>query len=93
MNQVFKALSDPTRRAILDLLRKDNKTAGEIASYFDISKASISHHLNILKQADLVSDEKKGQFVLYSLNSSVFEDLLSWMFNLSNKEDDSYAKK
>ncbi len=79
MNLVFKAISDPTRRKILKLLRQGDMTAGEIADHFSISKPSISHHLNILKQADLVQDERKGQFILYSLNTTVFQDLVRWL--------------
>lgn len=83
-NDVFKALSDNTRRKILDLLKEKDLTAGEIADYFQITKPSISHHLNILKQAGLVSDERNGQFIYYSLNTSVFEDVMSWFISLSN---------
>ncbi|MCS1351270.1 autorepressor SdpR family transcription factor [Mechercharimyces sp. CAU 1602] len=79
MNNVFKALADPTRRKILDLLEEKNLTAGEIASHFSMSKPSISNHLNILKQADLVLAHKRGQYVLYSLNTSVLEDVIKWL--------------
>ncbi len=88
-NEVFKALSDKTRRKILELLRKEDKTAGEIADYFNITKASISHHLSILKQANLVSDERKGQFIYYSLNTSIFEEVIGWFMELSDKEENS----
>lgn len=87
-NEVFKALSDSTRRQILDLLKEKDMTAGEIANYFNITKPSISHHLNILKQAQLVTDERNGQFIYYSLNTSVFEDVMSWFIALSNKKED-----
>ncbi|MBD5010646.1 sporulation delaying system autorepressor SdpR, partial [Xanthomonas citri pv. citri] len=63
MNNVFKAISDPTRRKILDLLKGGDMTAGDIAEHFNISKPSISHHLNILKQAEVISDHRKGQFI------------------------------
>ncbi len=82
MNSIFKALNDETRREILDLLKVKDLSAGEIADYFTISKPSISHHLDILKQADLISSEKKGQFVIYSLNTSVMEDVLQWILTL-----------
>ncbi len=85
-NDMFKALSDGSRRRILDLLKEGDMTAGEIASCFDISKASISHHLNILKQADLISDRRQGQFIYYSLNTSVFEDLMGWFIRLSHND-------
>lgn len=79
INQAFKALSDPTRRTILDLLKERDLTAGEIADHFQMTKPSISHHLNLLKQAELVSDERKGQHIYYSLNTTVFQDLLKWI--------------
>ena len=85
MNQAFKALADPTRRKILDLLKEGDLTAGEIAEHFNMTKPSISHHLNALKNAELIQDEKKGQFVVYSLNTTVFQDLLTWVFTFTNK--------
>jgi DNA-binding transcriptional ArsR family regulator len=87
LNEAFKALADPTRRQILKLLRDRNMTAGEIADQFQISKPSISHHLNLLKQAGLVSDERQGQNMVYSLHTTVMEDVLSWMFGILGKED------
>lgn len=86
-NDVFKALSDSTRRKILDLLKEKDMTAGEIAGYFNITKASISHHLSILKQADLISDERQGQFICYSLNTSVFEEVIGWFISISKNEE------
>ncbi len=79
MNSIFKALNDETRREILDLLKVKDLSAGEIADYFNISKPSISHHLDILKRADLISYEKKGQFIIYSLNTTIMEDVLQWI--------------
>ncbi len=87
MNDLFKALSDPTRREILELLRKSDLSAGDIAAAFNISKPSISHHLSILRQADLVSSEKVGQSVIYSLNTSVFDDLVHWIYQLKTGGD------
>ncbi len=84
MNSLFKALNDPTRRQILDLLKVKDMTAGEIAEVFDISKPSISHHLDILKQAKLVSTERDGQFITYSLDTTVLEEATQWLFNLLN---------
>ncbi|MDI6601434.1 MAG: autorepressor SdpR family transcription factor [Thermoanaerobacteraceae bacterium] len=81
VNEIFKALSDPTRRKILDMLRYKDMTAGEIAEMFDITKPSISHHLNILKQADLILDERRGQNIYYSLNTTVLEEIISIMLN------------
>ncbi|MBZ4663684.1 MAG: winged helix-turn-helix transcriptional regulator [Caloramator sp.] len=82
MNLPFKALSDPTRRKIIMLLKEKDLTAGEIAEHFNMTKPSISHHLSILKQADLVSDERKGQNIYYSLNTTVFQELINWFFEI-----------
>ena len=82
MNSLFKALNDETRRQIVDLLKEKDLNAGEIAAHFNISRPSISHHLDILKQADLITSEKKGQFIEYSLNTSILEDLLTWILTL-----------
>ncbi|MEO1449632.1 MAG: autorepressor SdpR family transcription factor [Bacteroidota bacterium] len=79
---LFKALNDPTRREILEMLREKDRTAGEIADRFDMSKPSISHHLNLLKQADLVLRIKRGQFVHYSLNTTVLDEVLAWIMKL-----------
>lgn len=82
MNSLFKALNDETRRQIVELLKEKDMNAGEIADRFNISKPSISHHLDLLKRADLITSEKKGQFVEYSLNTSILEDLLNWILTL-----------
>lgn len=82
MNDLFKALNDETRRQIVELLKEKDMNAGEIADQFTMSKPSISHHLDILKRADLITSEKKGQFVEYSLNTSILEDLISWILTL-----------
>lgn len=81
MNESFKALSDPTRRRILELLSEKDMTAGDIADCFNISKPSISHHLNALKSADLVISIKSGQNVVYSLNTTVFQELTKWFYD------------
>jgi ArsR family transcriptional regulator, arsenate/arsenite/antimonite-responsive transcriptional repressor len=88
MNTVFKALDDPTRRKILEILKKSDLTAGEIADHFSMSKPSISHHLDLLKQADLVISVKEGQFVHYSLNTTVLDEVLKWLmdFSKNNKQ-------
>lgn len=86
-NNAFKALSDPTRRKILQLLKEKDLTAGEIADSFHISKPSISHHLNLLKQANLVIDERQGQNIIYSLNTTVFQELLGFFLNFIDKEE------
>lgn len=81
LNDTFKALSDPVRRQILKMLREKDMTAGEIAEQFAISKPSISHHLNILKVANLVLSEKKGQNVIYSLNTTIFQEIIEWFLD------------
>lgn len=86
MQSIFKALNDETRRRILELLKEKDMTAGEIADRFHISKPSISHHLDILKRADLVSNEKRGQFVLYSLNTTILDDVLAWLLTLKQQK-------
>ena len=83
LNDAFKALSDPTRRRILELLTEGDLTAGEIAGCFDISKPSASHHLNVLKSSGLVLDERRGQNIVYSLNMTVFQELMKWFFDFS----------
>ncbi len=83
MNYLFKALNDETRRRILELLKEGDLNAGEIADAFHISKPSISHHLDILKRAGLITGEKKGQFVVYSLNTTILEDLIAWIITLT----------
>ena len=84
MNNAYTALSDPTRREILKLLSDRDMTAGEIADCFDITKPSISHHLATLKGAGLVLDERKGQNIVYSLNLTVFQDLMKWFLDFRN---------
>ena len=84
MNALFKALNDPTRRAILELLREQPRTAGEIADAFQFSKPTISHHLDLLRQADLVSSDKQGQFVTYTLNMTVMDELLGWLLQFKS---------
>lgn len=82
MNDVFKALNDPARREILRMLREKDMTAGEIAAEFDMTAPSISHHLDKLKRAGLVTTVKQGQFIHYSLNTSIVDDLLQYLFTL-----------
>ena len=82
MNEAFKALADPTRRKIMQLLRKGEMTAGELAEHFDMTKPSMSHHFSVLKQADLVATRRDGQQIYYSLNTTVVQDLLAWIWDL-----------
>jgi len=86
MNLLFKALNDETRRKIVELLKAGDMTAGDIADHFSISKPSISHHLDLLRQADIVSSEKKGQFIYYSLNATVLDKMVSWFMGLKSKK-------
>ena len=83
MNALFKALNDPTRREILEMLRESDLTAGEIANRFDMSKPSISHHLDLLRQADLVTSLKEGQYISYSLNTTVIDEMLKWFIQFT----------
>lgn len=86
VNIVFKALNDATRREILELLKDRDMTAGEIAEQFNISKPSISHHLDLLKQAGLVIANKDGQFINYSINTTVMDEMLKWMLQFKRKK-------
>lgn len=82
MNGVFQALADPTRRRILELLKEGGMTAGDIAAQFDMSQPSVSHHLRLLKTAELVTAEREGQYIKYYLNLSVLEEALLGFYNL-----------
>ena len=82
MNEVFKALADPTRREILRLLRGGEMTAGELAAKFDTSKPTVTHHFNVLKEVGLIESRKEGQQVIYYLNTTVMEDLLAIIWGL-----------
>lgn len=87
MNALFKALDDPTRRQIIELLREKDMSAGEIADAFQISKPSISHHLELLRKAEIVISVRQGQFIVYSLNATVFDELAKWVMDiLGNKK-------
>lgn len=88
IQQTLKAIGDPTRREILDLLKVGQKTAGEIGQHFDATGATISHHLSVLKNAGLIIDEKKGKFIYYELNMTVFEEILSWVTGFTGGDMD-----
>ena len=79
---ITKAIADPVRREILNLLKKRRMTAGDIVSHFDITGAAISRHLAVLKEANLVRDDREGKFIYYELNTSVLEDVLCWIAEL-----------
>ena len=86
--EIFKALSDPTRRQILKLLKRGSMNAGELAEVFPITKGSLSHHFNVLKSADLIRSSRRKQQIIYSLNTSVFEDTTALLLDLAEKGQD-----
>ena len=88
LQQTLKALSDPIRREILNMLKKGRMSAGEISEHFDVTDASISRHLSVLKEADLVRDNREGKFIIYELNASVLEEILLWVRDLKGEESD-----
>ena len=92
-NAAFKALADPTRRSILAMLRKGEKTAGELAEAFDMTKPSMSHHFAVLKEADLITSRRESQTIWYALNTSVVEEVMGWAMELLSKEKLPRSKK
>ncbi len=82
LQNTLKALSDPTRREILNILKEKTMSAGEISDRFDISFAAVSRHLSVLKEADLIRDERDGKFIYYALNASVLEEIILWIKDL-----------
>mgnify|MGYP002765178667 FL=1 len=93
MGDGFKALADPTRRRILELLAQNELTAGEIAAQFDMTKPSVSHHLAILKSAGLVQDERRGQNIVYNVNMTVFQELMKWFYDLGLMQGGNHNEK
>src|SRR5215471_557566 len=91
MQEAYKAIADPTRRRILKYLRGGERTAGELAEYSGVGRTALSHHLMVLKMADLVRVERRGQFQVYSLNTTVFQDLLTeiigWLGGFDSASD------
>ena len=85
LQQTLKALSDPTRREILNLLKTGKKSAGEISDHFDITAAAISRHLSVLKDADLIEDTRDGKYIFYELNASVLEEIMLWITDLKGE--------
>ena len=85
LQQTLKALADPTRREILNLLKSGTKSAGEIADHFDITAAAISRHLSVLKDADLIEDSREGKYIYYTLNASVLEEIMLWITDLKGE--------
>jgi ArsR family transcriptional regulator, arsenate/arsenite/antimonite-responsive transcriptional repressor len=92
-NKAFKALSDPTRREILGLLRKGERTAGDLAERFDMTKPSMSHHFAVLKEADLITSRRDGQQIWYGLNTTVVQDLMAWAMNLLRGGEEKQKKQ
>lgn len=84
----FKALADPARRKILQLFKNGQMSAGEIAGHFDMTQATISYHLNVLKKADLISEEKEKNYIYYSLNTSIIEEIMTWLVDLKGDQDE-----
>ena len=89
MSETLKAISDPVRRNILELLKEEKKSAGELASEFNLSGATVSYHLTQLKKAGLILESKNKNFIYYELNASVFEEVLVWIYGLGGKDDES----
>lgn len=86
--ETFKALSDPVRRDILQLLKNGRMSAGDIASHYDMTGATVSYHLKILKKADLIWEKKEKNFIYYELNTSVLEEIMLWISDLKGENDD-----
>ena len=91
LQQTLKALADPTRREILNLLKSGTKSAGEISDHFNITAAAISRHLSVLKEADLITDAREGKYIFYELNVSVLEEIMLWITDL--KGDHHHAEE
>lgn len=85
LQNTMKALADPTRREILNLLKSGKKSAGEITEHFDITAAAISRHLSVLKDADLIEDTRDGKYIFYELNTSVLEEIMLWITDLKGE--------
>lgn len=89
MSETLKAISDPVRRNILEMLKEEKKSAGELASEFNLSGATVSYHLTQLKKAGLILESRHKNFIYYELNASVFEELLVWIYGLGGKDNES----
>lgn len=87
MQDTLQALADPTRREILNLLKQSRMSAGEISNHFSISGAAVSRHLSVLKEADLIRDEREGKYIYYELNATVLEENLLWISELKGEKD------
>lgn len=87
LHDTLRALSDPTRREILQLLKRGTMSAGDLGSHFDMSAAAVSRHLAVLKEAELVRDKREGKFIYYTLNASVLEEIMLWLTELKGVDD------
>lgn len=87
LQQTLKALADPIRREILNLLKSGRMSAGDIADHFEVTAASISRHLSVLKEADLIRDQREGKYIIYELNASVLEEIMLWLADLKGETD------
>ena len=87
MQDTLQALADPTRREILNLLKQSRMSAGEISNHFSISGAAVSRHLSVLKEADLIRDEREGKYIYYELNATVLDEILLWISELKGEKD------
>ena len=85
LQNTLRAISDPTRRTILNLLKKSSLSAGEIAAHFDMSMPAVSKHLSVLKEAELIRDRREGKFIYYELNASILEEALVWIMELNGE--------
>ena len=92
LQNTLRALSDPIRREILNLLKGGRMSAGDIVDHFDVTGASISRHLSVLKEADLIRDKREGKFIFYELNASVLEEIILWITELKGDNDDAETK-
>lgn len=92
MQQTLRALADPTRRDILNMLKTGRMSAGEISDHFDVSGAAVSRHLSVLKEADLIRDEREGKYIFYELNASVLEEIMLWLSDLKGGTSDAETK-
>lgn len=89
LQNTLRALADPTRREILELLKTGRMSAGELGAHFDMTAAAVSRHLSVLKEADLIRDTRQGKFIIYELNASVLEEILLWLTQLKGETDDA----
>lgn len=93
LQNTLRALADPIRREILNLLKKGRMSAGEIAGHFPVTDASISRHLSVLKEADLIRDTREGKFIFYDINVSVLEEIMLWISDLKEIENEKVVDK